>query len=175
LTDNATMQGDFGEKWLSAVASGCGMQALQVNCPDLDKADIEITYLGELNGWTSPSIKVQVKTTEDLRLPDTDAASFDLDVATYDVLRKTNQFTPRVLVVFRLEPGRRIEVEDRATHLIGRGYWLSLVGADATPNTSTVAVRLPLANRVDGPGLLQMLSDFGVRRSSIVPEVSPWD
>ena len=175
MTEDATMQGDFGEKWLAAVASGCGMQAVPVGCPDLDKADIEITYLGELNGWASPSIKVQVKTTEGLRLPAGHAAAFDLDVPTYDVLRKTNQFTPRILVVFRLEPGRRVDVEEQATHLVGRGYWASLAGLDATPNTRSVAVRLPLGNKVDGPGLQKMLEEFGVRHSSIVPEVLPWD
>lgn len=175
MTEDATMQGDFGEKWLAAVASGCGLQAVPVNCPDLDKADVEITYLGELNGWSSPSIKVQVKTTEDLRLPAGDAAAFDLDIPTYDVLRRTNQFTPRILVVFRLEPGRRVEVEEQATHLVGRGYWASLAGLDATTNTSSVAVRLPLENMVDGTGLQKMLEDFGVRRSSFVPEVSPWE
>jgi hypothetical protein len=28
---------------------------------------------------------------------------------------------------------------------------------------------------VDGTGLQKMLEDFGVRRSSFVPEVSPWE
>jgi hypothetical protein len=124
-----------------------------------------------------PGIKVQVKTTENLRLLDGDAAaaSYQLDVDTYDVLRKTNHFVPMVLIVFGVAPeGQRVRLEQDGTLLVGRGLWVSLVGSATTLNTASVAVRLPVANTVDGPGLLRMLREHGGPQSSPVGEVPEW-
>jgi hypothetical protein len=169
------MQGDFGEKWLCAVASGCGLHVGPTNWPDTRKTDLMITYPGELNQLWDPAIKVQVKTSQGgLRLLEGDAtmASYQVDIDTYDVLRKTNHFIPMVLIVFGVAPeGQRVRLEQDGTLLVGRGLWVSLAGSDAK-TTASVAVRLPLANTVDGPGLLRMLQELGVSRSSPVEEVS---
>ena len=174
LTQNTTMQGDFGEKWLCAVASGCGLHVIPINWPDTRKADLMITFPGELNELHDPAVKVQVKTTQGgLRLLEGDAAmaSYQLDIDTYDVLRKTNHFVPMVLIVFGVAAeGQRVRLEQDGTLLVGRGLWVSLAGWDPK-TTASVVVRLPVANTVDGPGLLRMLRELGVSRSSPVEEV----
>jgi hypothetical protein len=137
---------------------------------------VQLTYTGRLAGTTNPSVKAQVKTTDDLRILEDGSASYDLDVPTYEFLRKTDHFIPRVLVVFGLSPGgERFRLEDEGTLLIGRGLWVSLEGMGPTANTSTIAVKLPLGNQVDEPGLLRMLEERGAKRSTVVPEEPVWE
>lgn len=121
-----------------------------------------------------PIVKVQVKTTVDLRQED-DHFVYDLDVETYDVLRRDNETVRRVLAVFRLpKRGEKVRLLKTGTLLVGSGAWVSLEGEPATPNTASRVVRLPVANTVDRPGLEHMLATYGVRSSTPVPTVDPW-
>ena len=61
------IQGDFGEAWLEVVASGCGLLRGRSTL-DLEKADVELTYPGRLEGSYCPTVKVQVKTQVNLRM-----------------------------------------------------------------------------------------------------------
>ena len=60
------IQGDFGEAWLEVVASGCGLLRGRSTL-DLEKADLELTYPGLLEGSYCPSVKMQVKTQVNLK------------------------------------------------------------------------------------------------------------
>jgi Domain of unknown function (DUF4365) len=174
--DENTIQGDFGEKWLCAVASGCGLIAIPHNLPDLEKIDVEITLADVLDGVRNPCVKVQVKTTQELRLLDDSTASYSLDVDTYNDLRMSDQFMPRVLVVFGLaNDGERVRLEEDGTLLVGRGMWVSLEGREPVINSTRVAIHLPRANTVDKDGLFRLLREHAVRRSTVVPEVSEWE
>jgi len=168
------LQGDFGEAWLHVVAAGAEMLHGESSTVDLDKADVEVTWHGEHQGTYSPTVKVQVKTSGHLRLVDDDYV-YDLDVETYDVLRRTDHSVGRVLAVIRVaEGGEKVELADRGTILVGHGAWVSLEGQPPTTNAETVAVRLPKANTLERAGLERMLLAHGTRRTTVVPAVDVW-
>lgn len=170
------LQGDFGETWLQAVAAGCGLLHGRPATVDLEKADVQLTQRGVVGGTYNPTVKVQVKTTTGLRVTDDGCMAYDLDVATYGVLRRRDHSVRRVLVVIGLsDDGARIQLVERGTLLIGRGAWVSLEGAAPTGNTSTIVVRLPLCNTLDPNGLHAMLRTHGVRRSTPVPDFDVWE
>ncbi|GLX98923.1 DUF4365 domain-containing protein [Herbidospora sp. NBRC 101105] len=170
------LQGDFGEAWLETVAAGSGLLHGRPTSLDLQKADVLLCQRGLVNGIYNPSILVQVKTTVDLRRATNGDYSYDLDVETYDVLRRTDHATPRALVVIGLSrDGEHVRLCDDGTLLIGSGAWVSLEGAPAVSNESTCVVRLPAKNTLDPEGLYRMLSIHGARRSTPVPVVDPWE
>src|SRR4051794_12418078 len=89
--DRNVLAGEFGEAWLHAAAAGCGHLHGPHATLDLIKADVQLTLRGEVGGLWHPCVLVQVKTTTDLRDHDDDHWAYDLDVSTYNVLRKTNE------------------------------------------------------------------------------------
>src|SRR6185437_16000938 len=99
--EDNSLQGDYGETWLRAVAASCGLLHGRPTTLDLEKADVELVLLGQRHGMSHPTVKVQVKTTIDLREAD-DHFIYDLDVATYNVLRRDNETVRRILAVFCL-------------------------------------------------------------------------
>ncbi|MGH6654275.1 MAG: DUF4365 domain-containing protein, partial [Actinocrinis sp.] len=115
-------QGDFGEAWLEAVAAGCNLQHGRPTKLDLEKADVELVLLGEHNGTYNPTVKVQVKTTLALRSLVNGDFSYDLDIETYNVLRRNDHSTRRILAVIEVAPeGERVRLHDEGTLLVGRG------------------------------------------------------
>jgi hypothetical protein len=170
------LQGDFGESWLEAVAAGCDILHGRPTTLDLEKADVELVLMGEYDGSSNPTVKVQVKTIgmSELRKQG-DSYTYDLDVKTYEVLRRTNHAVRRILAVIWVDdPGKRVRLHDEGTLLVGAGAWVSLEGLPASSNEATQVVRLPVGNTLDGPGLEKMLVTYGVRGTSIVPEFDPW-
>ena len=170
-------QGDFGETWLEAVAAGCEILHGRPATLDLQKADVQLTLRGLHNGTYNPTVKVQVKTLgiSTLRMKSELEYSYDLDLETYDVLRRTDHSTRRILAVIGVEvPGKRVRLHDEGTLLVGTGAWVSLEGAPASRNTSQQVVTLPVANKLDSAGLEQMLKTYGVRKTTIVPDFDPW-
>jgi hypothetical protein len=174
--DANAIQGDYGESWLEALAASCGILHGRPTTLDLEKADVELTLRAEVDGTYNPTVKAQVKTTTSLRNIDADTVSYDLDVVTYDVLRRDDHSVRRVLVVFGLPVGTpRVRLQDDGTLLLGRGVWTSLEGRPATTNRNSTVIELPLANTIDEEGLRAMLSAFGTRRSTIVPALNEWE
>jgi hypothetical protein len=169
-----SLQGDYGETWLRAVAASCGLLHGRPTTLDLEKADVELVRRGLWNGMWHPIVKVQVKTTVDLRQEDSHFV-FDLDIDTYNVLRRDNETVRRVLAVFRLpRRGEKVRLLKSGTLLVGSGAWVSLEGQPATSNTASRVVRLPVVNTIDRLGLERMLTTYGVRSSSPVPDVDAW-
>lgn len=175
--DANSLAGDFGETWLRVVASACGMLHHPPSSLDLEKADVPITLQEFVNGTYNPHVLVQVKTvTDDLRVDRNGDYVYDLDVTTYNVLRRVDHSRRRILVVFRVsDPGGRVRLEPDGTLLVGYGAWMSLEGWPDTSNTSTIAVTLPAANTLDAVGMRRMLTDFGIRSTTRVPDIDPWD
>lgn len=160
--------------WLRTVAAGCGILQGRPTTLDRRKTDVHLILEGEWNGTDDPAVNVQVKTTTGLRRSH-GYYSYDLDIPTYNKLRKTNASTPRILVVIGLESdGERVLVERRGTLLVGCGAWVSLAGRSASINTTTQVVRLPVANALDRGGLERMLTTHGVRSSTPVPQLDVW-
>lgn len=168
-------QGDFGESWLEAVAASCGLVHGRPDTVDLDKCDVQLTLVGEHFGIWSPTVRVQVKTVQQLRTNPGGDYVYDLDIKTYNVLRHPNPGVPRALVVFEVGPeGKRIKLVDGGTLLVGRGAWVSLTGSEGSKNATAQSVTLPAINTIDAAGLELMLKTCGTRRSTPVPEVDPW-
>jgi hypothetical protein len=169
-----SLQGDYGETWLRAVAAGSGLLHGRPTSLDLEKADVELVRRGLWGGIWNPTVKIQVKTTVDLR-EENGHFVYDLDVATYNVLCRDNETVRRVLVVFRLpKNGEQIRLLKAGTLLAGCGAWTSLEGLPATGNMSSKVVRLPVSNTIDRPGLERMLTTYGGRWSTPVADVDAW-
>jgi hypothetical protein len=94
------LRGDYGETWLRVVAAGSGLLHGRPTSLDLEKADVELVRRGFWAGVWNPTVKVQVKMTIELREEDGHFV-YDLDVATYEVLRRLNETVRRILIVFR--------------------------------------------------------------------------
>lgn len=170
-----TLQGDFGETWLEAVAAGCGLSHGRPDTLDLDKADIQLMIRGVVRGTYNPTVKVQVKTEVGLGPGDDGMLSYSLDIETYDVLRREDHVVRRILVVIGLDiDGSRVRLHDDGTLLVGRGAWVSLEGMPASENSTKQVVKLPVANTIDHAGLERMLTEYGVRSSAPVPTVDIW-
>jgi hypothetical protein len=168
------LRGDYGEAWLRAVAAGSGLLHGRPTSLDLEKADVELVRRGPWAGAWNPTVKIQVKTTVELREEDGHYV-YDLDVATYNVLRRLNETVRRILVVFRLpKNGEKVRLLKNGTLLAGCGAWVSLEGCPATSNTASHVVRLPVANTIDRSGLDRMLAMHGGRFSTPVPGVDAW-
>lgn len=172
---NSVMKGDFGEAWLGVVAAGHRLLHGRPTTLDLERADVEVVYRGELNGTQNPCVKVQVKTAQRLDRDDDGALLYDLDVQTYDALRARNQGVARALVVIELDDEKEwVAYPVDGTLLRGRGAWLSLEGHQETVNTTTVRVRIPAENSLDGDGLMKLLAGTGYRRSTPVAATDEW-
>jgi hypothetical protein len=170
------LQGDFGETWLHAVASALELDHGRPGATDLDKADVEIARRGLHWGTYSPTVKAQVKTVTGLRHVEGGDFVYDLDIETYDVLRRTDHATRRVLVVVDVrDDGKRIRVSDEGITLLGCGYWVSLEGFPPSENKRSIAIDMPKENRLDEEGVMRMLERYGVRMSTIVPDFDPWE
>ncbi|MFB4306570.1 DUF4365 domain-containing protein [Actinomadura sp. GTD37] len=174
--DQNTLQGDFGEAWLEAVAAGCGLLHGRPTTVDLQKADVQLVYPGTDLGTYYPTVNVQVKTTIGLRQLTSGDFGHDLDLETYDALRRTDHAVGRVLAVIGVPgEGENVRLHGEGTLLCGRGAWISLEGMAPSKNTTSQAIRLPAANTLDRPGLHRMLKTHGIRRSTPVPSINVWE
>lgn len=170
------LQGDFGEVWVEVVAAGAGVLHGRPTTLDLEKADVELTRLGLVSATWNPTVKVQVKTTVNARRDGSGDLVHDLDIETYEVLRRRDHSVRRVLMVIALPADEDfVRLTADGTLLVGHAAWVLLEGLPPTSNTTTVAVTLPRTNTVDGPGLETLLTTCGVRSSTPVPSIDEWD
>lgn len=174
--DQNTLQGDFGEAWLEAVAAGCGLLHGRPTTVDLQKADVQLVYPGTDLGTYYPTVNVQVKTTVALRRLTSGDFGYDLDLETYDALRRTDHAVGRVLAVIGIPgEGENVRLHSEGTLLCGRGSWISLEGMDPSKNKTSQAIHLPAANTLDRSGLRRLLQTHGIRRSTPVPSINVWE
>ena len=164
------LQGDFGESWLEVVASAAGLLHGRPYRLDLQKTDVQIAAPGDESS-DETTVQVQVKTKVGFTGLGDGTASFELDLATYEELRKIHHIRKLLAVIWLEREGDRVVVDDAGSMLVGRGAWMSLETLGATTNTDSVTVRLPLDNRLDALGLRRMLTTYGVPRSSQVPDM----
>jgi Domain of unknown function (DUF4365) len=129
--DENAIHGDYGETWLRAVAAGCGLLHGRPTTLDLEKADVELVRRGLWEGTWHPTVKVQVKTTVDLRQEE-DHFVYNLDADTYNVLCRDNESVRRILAVFGLpRQGEKVRLQRSGTLFVGSGAWISLEGLPA--------------------------------------------
>jgi hypothetical protein len=175
-SDENAVQGDFGEAWLEVVAAGCGLLHGRPATLDLQKADVQLTLRGWIGRTYNPTVMVQVKTEVGLGVDRDGHLVYNLDVPTYDVLRRDDHSVRRVLAVIGLvKDSARVRLHEDGTLLVGLGAWMSLEGYPETTNKASQVVRVPARNTLDEPGLRKMLGTYGVRRTFPAPDDDPWE
>lgn len=93
--------------------------------------------------------------------------NFDLDVRTYDLLRATNRsgYGILALIVVASDTADWHKMDDAGTALTRSAYYLPLYGEPATKNTSTIRLRVPLANLLTAEAMKTLMAKQSARWS----------
>lgn len=141
------LKAEFSHAYVRAVAHAAGFFAQEANrIFDGDGVDLTLMASSPEGTIRSPRLDIQLKATAS---PITlDPFPFDLNVKNYDDLRAESLQVPRILVVVVVPEDAASWVSATEDYLVLRhcGYWTSLRGAPATPNTATIRVRLQRSN-----------------------------
>lgn len=88
-----------------------------------------------------------------------DGLRFSLNIKNYNDLRLTDIMVPRILVVFLVPPDIEDWLVQTEEEMIIRrcGYWVSLLGAPATNNSTGVSVDIPRDNMFNADSLTAMM------------------
>jgi hypothetical protein len=145
--------------YLQAVAAHAGVNVLyqlfdygtDVSLRAVDVRDGRYEDAGEV-------VDVQLRSTTRAIVRD-DAIAYDLDVRTYEYLRRSPANRPRILVLLVMpEVEAEWLAQDEAELRLRRcAYWLSLREADPSGAASSVRVSIPRTNVFDAPALTQLL------------------
>jgi hypothetical protein len=127
------LQGDFGESWLEVVASAAGLLHGRPYRLDLQKTDVQIANPGD-DVTDETTVQVQVKTQVGFTAHEDGTASFRLELADYEELRRIHHIRKLLEVIWLEREGDRVVVDGVGTMLIGRGAWMSLEDLVAKPN-----------------------------------------
>ena len=156
VSDSILASGDRKEglsrAYVHAVAAAAGYT---LTPPDLDRDGVDVQV--RAGGPMRPSLDMQLKAT--VRLVQHGAHwRFRLPKRNYDLLREPTM-VPRVLVVFDLPEDEERWVSASEQELVMRrcAYWVTLAGAPESENVSTVTVSIPTRNRLDVPGLKDLM------------------
>ena len=144
---------EFSLAYISAVAAQAGYQVTRPKV-DLDSVDgVLMASFGR-----RPRIEFQAKATARDMLR-ADSLHFPLPVKNYNELRADTR-TPRILIVVLVPQEKDQWVKQTTDELCLRhcGYWLSLEGSPAVPNTSSVSVAIPTTNIFDGAQLGDLMT-----------------
>jgi hypothetical protein len=143
-------QGRFGEHFAQLIVTSAGYTCYKPDDTG-DGIDLVLTHT-QHDGVTvrPPNVELQVKT---VRMPtlvnNGTELSYDLEVAHYNALRAPGP-TKRYLVAVVVpgdQPRDWYGHAPKFTVFREAAYWRDLLGEPTTPNTTTIAVRIPLANR----------------------------
>lgn len=120
-----------------------------------------------------PMVDIQLKCSQRVHLVG-DSHAFDLDVPTYNKLRAPDRSAPGYLALVIVPEDIRewIVHDDQEVLLRCHGYYKCLDGAPEPKGQATVAVHLPLINRLDGEALRTMIEHSrrkNLRRSDGAP------
>ena len=148
MTDEHRME-QLSRAYVQAVAAVCGCTCSRPE-PDygIDLVLRQVRLVGERFVPVGRQLELQLKSTTSATIT-ADHVLYDLDVRTYDLLRRATRHFPLFLVVLVL-PADRAEwlahSEDRL-ELRRCAYWLSLRRESPTMNTRTVRVSIPRRNQ----------------------------
>jgi hypothetical protein len=136
--------------YLHAIAAREGLTVASWNV-DKDGVDATIRRGG-------PMVDIQLKCTQRARTVG-DAHSFDLDVATYDKLRAADRSAPGYLAMVIVPPDidSWLEHKDEELLLRCKAYYACIQDSPDVEDQSTIAIRLPFKNRLDGKALELMI------------------
>lgn len=157
--DEKKQMEEFQYAYVAALAAHAGLNRGDLRVDD-DSVDVLFTASSSvpLTGLLkSPQIQLQLKCTKNAKIV-AGVLTFDLKVKNYNDLR-ARTMAPRYLAIMVVPPA----LSDWITYAPGtiglqnECYWLSLAGLPATSNTSTVAIKIPLANRLTNSTLFTMI------------------
>lgn len=157
--DEKKQMEEFQYAYVAALAAHAGLNRgdFRVDDDSVD-ATFSASSMVPLSGpYKSPLIQIQLKCTKNVKIA-AGVLTFDLKVKNYNDLR-AKTLAPRYLAIM-VVPTNLIDWVTYAPNTIGlqnECYWVSLVGKPATTNTSTVAVKVPLANRLTTTTLFSMI------------------
>lgn len=143
-------QGRFGEHFAQLIVTSAGYTCYKPEDTG-DGVDLVLTHT-QHDGITvrPPNVELQVKTVRTPTLVNNGTElSYDLEVAHYNALRAPGS-TKRYLVVVVVPGDQPRNWHGQATKFTvfrEAAYWRDLLGEPATPNTTKIAVRIPLAHR----------------------------
>jgi len=152
--------------YAQAIAALAGV-ATTVPTPDygIDLALRAIEHLGQHRQDAGVQLDLQLRSTTRAHLFDTEIR-YDLDVATYESLRRTPPI-PRLLVLLVLPEEPTHWLSQTVDELIIRrcAWWTSLRGAQPTAATSSVRVAIPRSQVFSVPyvqALMRRLAEGGL-------------
>ncbi len=158
LTRNHRQEG-LCRAYVHAVASCCGM-SWSTPSPDygVDVTLIEIDMLADRRSESGVKVDVQLRSTTRAALG-LESVVYELDVRTYDFLRRPAPLIPRILVVLLLPPDEADWTHQTENELTLRrcAYWISLEGSQASKNRKSVRVVIPRANLFSAAALLGLV------------------
>ncbi|HEY3398788.1 MAG TPA: DUF4365 domain-containing protein [Armatimonadota bacterium] len=133
----------FSQAYLKAVAAAAGLTSAQP-LPDIDKSDWILGMPGAKGTSRSPKIDIQLKCTSS-DAGGADALAYELDVDTYDVLRLSDIWVPRYLVVVTVPPEVSDWLSQTQEQLAMKkcAYYLDLKDSQEMKNSTSVTVHLP--------------------------------
>jgi hypothetical protein len=133
----------FSRAVVRAVAATAGIKA---TVPELDEDSEDVTFTApSTDEAPSRKLDAQLKFSENIR-PQDGAFSFPLEVKNYNDLRwpDSERYVPIILIVVHVpaDPAEWMISDPDRIVLKRCAYWVSLAGAPATENTSSVSVRI---------------------------------
>jgi Domain of unknown function (DUF4365) len=150
----------FSNAFTRAVSAAAGFAVAE---PSVDDDSVDIALIGGPGlGPRRPRLEAQLKCTEGSE-PSGEDFGYQLRLKNYDDLRPPAEelCVPRILIVVRVPPGVGDWAQASDSQLVLRrcGYWRSLRGEPDVTNTTTVTVRIPVAQRLDVPQLQRLMGE----------------
>ena len=146
--------------YIHAIAGSCG---LSCSTRDFDYGiDLSLHEIKEQNSHyfeTGNRIDIQAKSCTASLAADGPIV-YDLDIRNYDILRRSADVFPRILVLLTLPGDEKHWIAQDEDGLILRkcAYWMSLRGMPESPNINTVRLAIPRANVFSAPALRDLMN-----------------
>lgn len=132
----------FSVAYVRAVAATAGYS---VYMPSVDNESVDLGISSDETGKVrSPRVELQIKCTAVASLKE-NSLRFAVKAKNYDDLRMPNLLVPRILVVVVVpeKPSDWSVHTEKALVLKRCGYWVSILGHPARPNSRSVTISLP--------------------------------
>lgn len=159
LTENHIKEG-LSRAYILAVAHRAGFNCtLREFDYGIDGTFRDVQRVGKRRVESGFSIDFQAKASERCDV-EGDYVAYDLEAQSQRDLVDEGVGCPRILIVLALpeERSRWLEVSDDALLLRRCAWWVSLRGAEPTPNAQTTRIRIPRGQVFDVGALESMMS-----------------
>lgn len=154
-----TQKERFSRAWVIAAAAAADF-TYQIITDDEHGVDMTIR-----SHWHT--LDFQLKATSSPEVQD-DCLIHDLDIRTYDLLRSEQRsgYGVLALVVVGDDTGAWHVMDDQGTRLTRCAYYLPLYGMPATPNTTSVRLKVPMSNLLTADAMRTLMAAEAARWAS---------